>query len=104
MAYGICRHKRDIHTRSKNLIKRRQGFPVERHRHRQSAVFVNGLNYCQYQPIIPQQQSGPAGENEKDQRENSGRNERIRTSDPFVPNEVRYQAAPHSEIWIAVRF
>jgi hypothetical protein len=23
--------------------------------------------------------------------------ERIRTSDPFVPNEVRYQAAPHTE-------
>lgn len=27
-----------------------------------------------------------------------GRNERIRTSDPFVPNEVRYQAAPHSDL------
>ena len=26
-----------------------------------------------------------------------GRCERIRTSDPFVPNEVRYQAAPHTE-------
>ena len=26
-----------------------------------------------------------------------GRNERIRTSDPFVPNEVRYRAALHSE-------
>ena len=25
-----------------------------------------------------------------------GRCERIRTSDPFVPNEVRYQAAPHT--------
>ena len=33
----------------------------------------------------------------------NGRNERIRTSDPFVPNEVRYQAAPHSEISAAVR-
>ncbi len=32
-----------------------------------------------------------------------GRNERIRTSDPFVPNEVRYQAAPHSEIFVAAR-
>jgi hypothetical protein len=29
-----------------------------------------------------------------------GRNERIRTSDPFVPNEVRYQAALHSEILV----
>ena len=27
-----------------------------------------------------------------------GRCERIRTSDPFVPNEVRYQAAPHTDI------
>ena len=26
-----------------------------------------------------------------------GRRERIRTSDPFVPNEVRYQAALHAE-------
>ncbi len=32
-----------------------------------------------------------------------GRNERIRTSDPFVPNEVRYQAALHSEIHAAAR-
>ncbi len=29
-------------------------------------------------------------------REN-GRSERIRTSDPLVPNEVRYQAALHSD-------
>ncbi len=27
----------------------------------------------------------------------NGRCERIRTSDPFVPNEVRYQAALHTE-------
>ena len=27
----------------------------------------------------------------------NGRSERIRTSDPLVPNEVRYQAALHSE-------
>ncbi len=27
-----------------------------------------------------------------------GRSERIRTSDPLVPNEVRYQAAPHSDL------
>jgi len=27
----------------------------------------------------------------------NGRSERIRTSDPLVPNEVRYQAAPHSD-------
>ena len=26
----------------------------------------------------------------------TGRRERIRTSDPFVPNEVRYQAALHA--------
>ena len=26
-----------------------------------------------------------------------GRCRRIRTSDPFVPNEVRYQAAPHTD-------
>ena len=26
----------------------------------------------------------------------TGRSERIRTSDPLVPNEVRYQTAPHS--------
>ena len=26
-----------------------------------------------------------------------GRRERIRTSDPFVPNEMRYQAALHAE-------
>ena len=30
--------------------------------------------------------------------ENIGRSERIRTSDPLVPNEVRYQAALHSDI------
>ena len=30
-----------------------------------------------------------------------GRNERIRTSDPFVPNEVRYRAALHSE-WAGI--
>jgi hypothetical protein len=29
--------------------------------------------------------------------ENTGRSERIRTSDPVVPNDVRYQAALHSE-------
>ncbi len=28
--------------------------------------------------------------------ENTGRSERIRTSDPVVPNDVRYQAALHS--------
>ena len=27
-----------------------------------------------------------------------GRCERIRTSDPFLPKEVRYQAAPHTEL------
>jgi hypothetical protein len=27
----------------------------------------------------------------------NGRNERIRTSDPLVPNEVRYQTALHSD-------
>jgi hypothetical protein len=27
---------------------------------------------------------------------NTGRSERIRTSDPVVPNDVRYQAALHS--------
>ena len=27
-----------------------------------------------------------------------GRSERIRTSDPLVPNEVRYQAALHSDV------
>ncbi|EAV45932.1 hypothetical protein SIAM614_08898 [Stappia aggregata IAM 12614] len=27
----------------------------------------------------------------------NGRSERIRTSDPLVPNEVRYQAALHSD-------
>jgi hypothetical protein len=27
----------------------------------------------------------------------NGRRERIRTSDPFVPNEVRYQAALHAD-------
>ena len=27
-----------------------------------------------------------------------GRCERIRTSDPFVPNEVRYQAALHTDV------
>ncbi len=31
--------------------------------------------------------------------EKNGRSERIRTSDPLVPNEVRYQAALHSDIW-----
>jgi|HubBroStandDraft_6_1064221.scaffolds.fasta_scaffold1206287_1 hypothetical protein len=30
------------------------------------------------------------------QQSNSGRSERIRTSGPLVPNEVRYQAALHS--------
>ena len=30
-------------------------------------------------------------------RDINGRSERIRTSDPLVPNEVRYQAALHSE-------
>ena len=34
---------------------------------------------------------------ESKQAEIFGRNERIRTSDPFVPNEVRYQAAPITE-------
>ena len=32
-----------------------------------------------------------------------GRSERIRTSDPLVPNEVRYQAALHSDIAILHR-
>ena len=30
--------------------------------------------------------------------EKIGRSERIRTSDPLVPNEVRYQAALHSDM------
>src|ERR1700681_4606855 len=30
--------------------------------------------------------------------EKNGRSERIRTSDPLVPNEVRYQTALHSDI------
>ena len=30
-------------------------------------------------------------------RRESGRRGRIRTCDPFVPNEVRYQAAPHAD-------
>ena len=30
-------------------------------------------------------------------RREIGRRERIRTSDPFVPNEVRYQAALHAD-------
>ena len=30
--------------------------------------------------------------------ENTGRSERIRTSDPIVPNDVRYQAALHSDM------
>jgi hypothetical protein len=33
----------------------------------------------------------------------NGRSERIRTSDPLVPNEVRYQAALHSDIGGATR-
>ena len=28
----------------------------------------------------------------------SGRSTRIRTLDPLVPNQVRYQTAPHSEL------
>ena len=31
-----------------------------------------------------------------------GRRERIRTSDPFVPNEVRYQAALHADMVLTV--
>src|SRR5690606_11608401 len=31
------------------------------------------------------------------QKRESGRRGRIRTCDPFVPNEVRYQAAPHAD-------
>lgn len=30
-----------------------------------------------------------------------GRCERIRTSDPFLPKEVRYQAAPHTDAFEA---
>jgi hypothetical protein len=30
----------------------------------------------------------------------SGRGERIRTSDPLVPNQVRYQTALRPEQWI----
>ena len=30
-------------------------------------------------------------------KKRNGRSERIRTSDPLVPNEVRYQAALHSD-------
>ena len=33
-----------------------------------------------------------------------GRNERIRTSDPFVPNEVRYQAALHSDFSLLCQY
>jgi hypothetical protein len=32
-----------------------------------------------------------------------GRSERIRTSDPLVPNEVRYQAALHSDTGPSVK-
>ena len=31
----------------------------------------------------------------------TGRCERIRTSDPFLPKEVRYQAAPHTDSALA---
>ena len=33
----------------------------------------------------------------------TGRNERIRTSDPLLPKQVRYQAAPHSVTLLAYR-
>ena len=32
-----------------------------------------------------------------DEGKNIGRSERIRTSDPLVPNQMRYQAAPRSD-------
>lgn len=34
----------------------------------------------------------------QDVRLRNGRSERIRTSDPIVPNDVRYQAALHSDM------
>ncbi len=34
---------------------------------------------------------------------NFGRSTRIRTLDPLVPNQVRYQTAPHSETEIIAR-
>ena len=33
---------------------------------------------------------------------NIGRCERIRTSDPFLPKEVRYQAALHTELFALI--
>ena len=46
--------------------------------------------------------STPLGAQSRQLVENNGRSERIRTSDPLVPNEVRYQAALHSDIWRGV--
>ena len=37
------------------------------------------------------------------QSTSTGRNERIRTSDPLLPKQVRYQAAPHSVTLLAYR-
>ena len=37
------------------------------------------------------------------QSTSAGRNERIRTSDPLLPKQVRYQAAPHSVTLLAYR-
>jgi hypothetical protein len=39
----------------------------------------------------------PAGSLRSEEEAKDGRSERIRTFDPLVPNEVRYQAALHSD-------
>ena len=50
----------------------------------------------------PPEQTHPSAGCKGQVIEKNGRSERIRTSDPLVPNEVRYQAALHSDIWRGV--
>ena len=47
--------------------------------------------------IGPKTDHSPRSENPLQRLQNSGRGERIRTSDPLLPKQVRYQAALHPE-------
>jgi hypothetical protein len=52
--------------------------------------------------IIANKEKRPA--NQRIAGREIGRSTRIRTLDPLVPNQVRYQAAPHSEAHILTRY
>ncbi|CAH1656287.1 hypothetical protein CHELA1G11_13237 [Hyphomicrobiales bacterium] len=64
--------------------------PAKQRRRPRGAFFVQSDSFGRFLSALPDSLAESLGLD--------GRSERIRTSDPLVPNEVRYQTALHSDI------